>query len=82
MPRVIGTTVAPFLPSLLISSTLFAPIISSPAPDRRSRSDGNGGPNGMVGVPALRPETFSRSFPVIHRTQTRNTGLSNALAVM
>ena len=27
----------------------------------------------MVGVPALRPETFSRFFPKIHRAQTRNT---------
>ena len=25
----------------------------------------------MVGVPALRPETFSRSFPKLHRAQTR-----------
>lgn len=27
----------------------------------------------MVGVPALRPETFPRSFPKTHRAQTRNT---------
>ena len=27
----------------------------------------------MVGVPALRPETFSRSFPKNHRAQTRKT---------
>ena len=27
----------------------------------------------MVGVPALRPETFSRSFPKNHRARTRKT---------
>ena len=27
----------------------------------------------MVGVPALRPETFSRSFPKDHRAQIRKT---------
>lgn len=73
MSRAIEVTVAPFLPSLLISSILSTPIISSLAPNRRNRSNDNGRPNGMVGVPALRPETFSRLFPKIHRAQTRNT---------
>ena len=71
--RAIEATVAPFLPSLLISSILSTPIISSLAPNRRNRSNDNGRPNGMVGVPALRPETFSCSFPKLHRARTRNT---------
>ena len=72
--RAIEATVAPFLPSFLISSILSTPIISSLAPNRRNRSNDNGRPNGMVGVPALRPETFSRSFPKNHRARTRKTG--------
>ncbi|WP_222419857.1 hypothetical protein, partial [Enorma burkinafasonensis] len=71
--RAIEATVAPFLPSFLISSILSTPIISSLAPNRRNRSNDNGRPNGTVGVPALRPETFSRSFPKDHRAQTRKT---------
>lgn len=71
--RAIEATVAPFLPSLLISSILSTPIISFPASHRRNRSSDNGRPNGMVGVPALRPETFPRSFPKKRSAQTRNT---------
>ena len=73
MSRAIEATVAPFLPSFLISSILSTPIISSLAPNRRNRSNDNGRPNGMVGVPALRPETFSRLFPKNHRARTRKT---------
>ena len=71
--RAIEATVAPLLPSFLISSILSTPIISSLASNRRNRSNDNGRPNGMVGVPALRPETFPRSFPKTNRAQTRNT---------
>lgn len=50
------------LPSLLLSPILAALIISSVAPSRRNRNNDNGRPNGMVGVPALRREVYSRSF--------------------
>ena len=51
-------------------SILAAPTVSLPALSRRDRSD-DGGPNGMVGVPALIPETFSCSFSKLHRAQAR-----------
>lgn len=69
--RAIEATLAPLRPSLLISPILAAPIISFLASNRRNRSSDNVRPNGMVGVPALRPETLSRSFPKLHRAQTR-----------
>ncbi|WP_204618999.1 hypothetical protein, partial [Collinsella tanakaei] len=73
MSRAIEATVAPFLPSFLISSILSTPIISSLAPNRRNRSNDNVRPNGMVGVPALKAESFSCSFPKVRHAQTRNT---------
>ncbi len=54
-------------------SILSTPIISSLAPNRPNRSNDNGRPNGMTGVPALRPEAFLCSFPKNHRAQTRKT---------
>ena len=70
--RAIEATLAPALPSLPMSSILAAPIISFLAPNRRNRSNDNGRPNGMVGVPAPGPETFPRSFPQLRDAQTRN----------
>lgn len=67
--RAMGATLAPPLPSFLISSILSTPTISFLAPNRRNRSNDNGWPNGMVGALALRPETFSRSFPKRWRAQ-------------
>lgn len=67
--RAMEAMLAPLLPSFLISSILSTPIISFLASIRRNRSNDNGRPNGMVGAPALRPETFSRSFPKLRRAQ-------------
>ncbi len=81
MSRSIQATVAPFLPKLSTSVDLVHADDFPLAPNRRNRSNDNGRPNGMVGVPVLRPETFPRSFPKTHRAQTRNTGrLSNTAA--
>lgn len=67
--RAMEAMLAPPLPSLLISSILSTPIIYFLASIRRNRINDNGRPNGIVGAPALRPETFSRSFPKLRRAQ-------------
>ena len=61
--RAIEATLAPPLPSLLISSILSTPIVSFPAPFCRIPKQRQGKADGTVGAPMLKPESFSCSFP-------------------
>lgn len=54
---------------MCVNISYSTPIISFLASICRNRSNDNGRPNGMVGALALRPETFSRSFPKLRSAQ-------------